>query len=95
MKYTPGPWKATGEASKTHWVNAGKIPIANFNFVGDGNSKANAQLIASAPDMVEALKHTLNIIKGRIELKALCPDDGVLNLVSEIQTIFQKFGVNL
>ena len=90
-KYTSAPWHTTGEASKTHWVNdARNRPIANFNFVGDGNQRANAQLISASPELLEACKHTLNIIRGRITLKALCPDDGILNLVAEITEAIKK-----
>lgn len=67
MKYTPGPWYANMEPG----VNApvyikgekGTFPIVDFVYGKEGdsdnnyeNAKANAQLIAAAPELLEALK---------------------------------------
>ena len=51
-EHTPGPWEYLGHT----WVQTAddkKTPIANFNFLAA--TKANARLIAAAPDLLEAL----------------------------------------
>ena len=58
--HTPGPWNVTGEDHNPHWVQAEPhIPIAAFNFVGDGNQEANARLIAAAPKLLGVCKEYL------------------------------------
>lgn len=66
-KHTPGPWKVTGSASGGISVDA-KDPADNRGFelcevwgvdcdrdaLKDGRAKANANLIAAAPDLLEA-----------------------------------------
>ena len=66
-KHTPGPW-VTNDRYKTS-VNAGKKHIAMVNQfkIGDVESdvwgeehEANAQLIAAAPELLEALEELLS-----------------------------------
>lgn len=57
MKHTPGPWKW----DQPSVFNAAGIPIAHiFNHLDPKEKEANAQLIASAPDLLEALKSVLD-----------------------------------
>ena len=66
-KYTPGPW-AIDESHINGSINAGKRHVALANFynchdeevrVTRDQQKANAHLIAAAPEMLEALKGAL------------------------------------
>ena len=65
MNHTPGPWKyfphdpeisITGYAIETE--DALEIAVTAFG-LGPQEDKANARLIASAPVMLEALRHLL------------------------------------
>lgn len=65
MKHTKGPWATlSGERNKTYIVNhtdqLSRVHIAQMLNAED--SKANAQLIASAPDLLEALEQLLMLI---------------------------------
>ena len=64
MRYTPGPWAMTKQASKfptyslTTPDSLGK-PIASVHFLSDCNKAeevANARLIAAGPELLEAAK---------------------------------------
>lgn len=68
MKHTPGPWRL--EKGKFDWQLYGNdgYNISSFN-IYDAEiedepelEKANAQLIAAAPEMLEALKEARNAI---------------------------------
>lgn len=67
MKHTPGPWKFTDTPETEHHLIDGngthKVPVAVIERQDDNNSKANAHLIAAAPELLEALewgmKHVL------------------------------------
>jgi|GEM_PF-4616068 len=62
MKHTKGKWTAVkGEYGLDIDANEGTIATIYAN---DGEAKANANLIASAPDMLEMLK----------KLNKLCPN---------------------
>jgi hypothetical protein len=53
-KHTPGPWEATeGSYGNYVAVRAGKKTVCRIPW-GDGDG-ANARLIASAPDLLDAL----------------------------------------
>lgn len=51
MKHTPGPWKFLDDRA----VVAGDVLIAQTSKINDSNY-ANANLIAAAPEMLEALE---------------------------------------
>lgn len=59
VKHTPGPWVWTGKyevgpiSREDDQTNGMVIPLAD---VFGGNREANARLIASAPEMFEALE---------------------------------------
>lgn len=73
MKYSPGPWlaefmkKTTGK--NEYWIKFDEYAsIASVRHGADDEEyggmsalEANARLIASAPDMVDALKHILSV----------------------------------
>lgn len=53
FKGTPGPWKISG-----NWVETDDIPIAKIINCkpGSGTYLANKQIIAAAPELLEALQ---------------------------------------
>lgn len=68
-KHTPGPWfvgKIPGKSGKT--IHCGALPNGGLNVIArtarhlvQRNAKANARLIAAAPDLLEALEELLGI----------------------------------
>jgi len=72
-KFTPGPWEVRlddstfGPKLEIHQEGAeNRVPICErdlgFNDDVDEESKANAHLIAAAPEMYEAIEGLLNVI---------------------------------
>ena len=62
-KHTPGPWRVSGHRlavfTKLNGIN---VVVADCDrTLGYSESEANARLIASAPDLLEALKLWLDI----------------------------------
>ena len=68
MKHTPGPWEVKEYKNKTLFVKrvADTIPITGAHM-----SKANACLIAAAPDLLEACKEMITFYED----KELMPPD--------------------
>ena len=63
-KHTPGPWRVERQnpsPTNGEWMIAGAKPgyLAEVRDCGSGDVQANAYLIASAPDLYEALKLVL------------------------------------
>ena len=96
-KHTPGPWKVgryTPNATEISILTTGGAPVTpawgpKF-YVNSEQAKANARLIAAAPDLLEALKDLLGTtsdtreVNGRYECRwcgrewsALCGDNEV------------------
>ena len=66
-KWTPGPWRydrTNGSPTTGEHMIAGANPgyLAEVRDCGSGDVRANARLIAAAPDMAEALEKALNFI---------------------------------
>ena len=68
-KHTPGPWSVGSNSGHIETANAWRMSIAicyNKDSKADGVSKeefkANAQLIAAAPELLEALKEARSIL---------------------------------
>ena len=57
MKHTPGPWEAS---NGNIWTEGEQVFVAMTNGVPIGDSLKNAELIAAAPEMYEALKTILD-----------------------------------
>lgn len=71
MKSTPGPWEVhTGdnECCEIHPINDedGFQVIADIPIDGIGDKEANARLIASAPDLLEACQEALDVMNQYI-----------------------------
>lgn len=68
-KFTPGPWHDGGEHGWSSAVfDANGLPIAFCSVPGQGSRKANARLIAAAPELYEALD-TLSLVVGLTAFK--------------------------
>ena len=72
QKTTPTPWKVTPEPGRPHWIQTLDFrPIAEFNFVGDGNQEANAAFIVTAcnvhEELIEALEKIEDVDKDDTE----------------------------
>lgn len=63
--HTPGPWKMVEDVNGFLWVEAkGPIILAKIHsMASEVKDKANARLIASAPDLLEALKEATMAFK--------------------------------
>jgi hypothetical protein len=82
MAHTPGPWEVTKNAYGTVFVHGGetqRTPVGTpyKELIAGGDNYAtlkfdNARLIASSPDLLEALK----LAKDHSEL-----EDGILDIV--------------
>ena len=80
ITHTPGPWRAmwTGEGEEIMWLIArdgratGRGTVlaeletidAIDREIGFWQTKANAILMASAPELLEALKKTVSVLEG-------------------------------
>ena len=60
--FTPGPWKVSTSAVYDQ-VNAADESLICFAAMKE-NSKANARLIAAAPELFEALERAVEIIQN-------------------------------
>ena len=64
IQHTPGPW-TIGRGRR--WITSGDVDIARIHDVskiGEAEAVANARLIASAPELLEALEATAEYIRG-------------------------------
>lgn len=65
MKHTPGPWKAVFRPVADKWdirAHDGQLFLfESYGFESSSEEKANAKLIASTPDLLEALQSLLKI----------------------------------
>lgn len=68
MKYTKGPWKVEGSEI---WNQNTFIATINTTHISKTNDKANADLIATAPELLEMLAHVFD----SYEIKMLSPSD--------------------
>ena len=67
IKHTPGPWKQSiGTEETTIVIDMGfpSIPFKHVCRVYGSNREANAQLIAAAPDLLEALEAIMDGFDG-------------------------------
>ncbi|MED5545748.1 MAG: hypothetical protein VYD90_10905 [Pseudomonadota bacterium] len=59
VKHTPGPWYVE-DGEKGVWVNSDALASKGIavvvNYCGDEARRANAQLLAAAPELLEALE---------------------------------------
>lgn len=67
-KHTPGPWKCRKDINGLTVFDSQGMALANCVFQIGDEEKANARLIAAAPELLEALKALYNH-QGSITLK--------------------------
>ena len=69
-KFTPGPWTADWRGSDSVEIIAARYEVALLNgYVEPDELKANARLIAAAPDMWVAIRNLITTLDdGRIKL---------------------------
>jgi hypothetical protein len=68
-KHTPGPWSATGASGRLQINDATGEMIAVIRYLGNSeeaiaSEAANARLMATAPDLLEALQVLLDSVEG-------------------------------
>ena len=65
MKHTPGPW-TTAEGSTYCAIRTDARVIADMRLVGLHYNKANARLIAAAPELIASLDAFLDVMDAMI-----------------------------
>lgn len=66
MAHTPKPWEAEPGAGRGAWIKGANEEWAALACGDtDESARANAKLIAAAPDLLAALRHALIIIEDR------------------------------
>lgn len=87
-KHTPGPW-AIAEPTYKCLVTAGEngLHIAQAATVGTPNCEANARLIATAPEMLDALRDIVS------SSNANC-GDSLANAIQRAMTVIDKATIN-
>lgn len=63
-KHTEGPWKIGHISEELIYINSPKATLAKVHEESYLNGKANAQLIAAAPELLEADKKALNFLNS-------------------------------
>src|SRR4029078_8318433 len=72
QKHTPGPWEHDGDEVYRITSEINSHPICTIDDLnGDDEMEANARLIASAPELLEACKAYVNSEKDSIALLEL------------------------
>lgn len=63
MKHTPGPWLIENTKTGGTWINTSFAGFSICHLIGQPEIKANAALIAAAPEMLEALEVCISQIE--------------------------------
>jgi hypothetical protein len=67
FKGTKGEWKITGTREQRTMINGSGIDVWwNLSDVSEDEGKANAKLIAAAPDLLKACIHALEMCEDRV-----------------------------
>jgi hypothetical protein len=93
--HTPLPW-TIGRGRR--WITSGEVDIARIHDVskiGEDEAVANARLIASAPELLEALENAYTdinylLIEGFDTDVEECTIDGVKDTIREIKQAIAK-----
>lgn len=89
-KHTPGPWHIrtinafVGVGSKDRPIATidNKYPYNNANLVDE--TKANAKLIAAAPDLLEALKTAVDLLNQHDQLETQYEQESINQITDAI-----------
>jgi hypothetical protein len=69
FKGTKGEWKITGTSEQRTMINGSTIDVwwnLSLSDVSEDEGKANAKLIAAAPDLLKACIHALEMCEDRV-----------------------------
>ena len=69
FKGTKGEWKITGTSEQRTMINGSSIDVwwnLSSSNVSEDEGKANAKLIAAAPDLLKACIHALEMCEDRV-----------------------------
>lgn len=101
-KATPGPWiyrKAVEDDLHSHWIDGpsnqpggGTRPLAEVRTYYNGESEANARLIAAAPDLLAAVQSLVFLVKESGFRSGLTEDAFDAALLSGIAAIEKARG---
>ena len=94
MKFTPGPWRycpQNGSPTTGQHMISGSKPgyLAEIRDCGTGDVVANAQLIAAAPDLFEALHTALPFVEDALE-DEFYKEHHVRKAINEIMAAINK-----
>ena len=87
MKHTPGPWYYEDDSYAPYIVDSTRVirlaDVHDTPFLSNGNcgrraSKANARLIAAAPELLESLREMLPIVHDAMN----ADDDDVIGKIA-------------
>lgn len=92
MTHTQGPWIArenpAQDGKHSHWIDSDQplaFPLAEVRWYKDGESDANARLIAAAPELLAACQHALE------DLQTLdAADSKVCGILPELRAAIAK-----
>lgn len=75
MTYTPGPWRVIEKVGFSVYPEDSPVYIAFMNNARS-NCEANANLMAAAPEMLEALERIRGILKDNPNVRVQAKDIG-------------------
>ena len=85
-KHTPAPWHVANGVQ----IRSERDQIAKVWMMRHGEGKANAHLIAAAPDLLEALSGMLEIYGGENDTDGLPKHEVELNLIAHARAALSK-----
>ena len=88
-KHTPGPWSNDGTEVGTGILH--EMKIAKCCLVGYEETRANARLIAAAPDLLSCMQRLLAEYQAWRD-KANIPEDHTNSLMEECRIIVRRAG---
>lgn len=91
-KFTPGPWQVKRYANHELQTDFVMVVIGDrVHMIGySDEDKANARLIAAAPDMMELLERTLARLEQWDRDNICCDDDLYTDLINTVAEIKEK-----
>lgn len=94
-KHTPGPWEACkvgdyGDYDGQCLVVLGDDMRVAVTLGSDKTAKANASLIAAAPDLLDALREIADDYAGRFDMASPSTNPGMKYVVSQARAAIAK-----
>jgi len=87
MEFTKGKWEIKKYSNVTNLWIKGDEPVCTINSSTDEETKANAQLIAHAPEMLEMLIKMREAILSEDFTRMLCESQSAKELITKATTI--------